>query len=142
MHRNHNTSVHNLVPIIISGVDRKFKTPLLVTSELKQYHRSFNFTRIKLFKNGSFLIVGNTPEDCAILQNESKMKAALGPNVKVSLPQACQSAKKQSQKVLIKGVSTDIKQEEFENMLTQSKSTFAKAKRFISKKVVCLCTCF
>ena len=39
------------------------------------------------------------------------MKAALGLNVKVSLPQAFHSSKMQSHKVLVKGVSTDIKQE-------------------------------
>ena len=141
-HRTHhlhigtiNTSVHNLVPTMISGVDPKFKTTLLVTSELKHdNHPSFNCTRVKLFKNGDYLIVGDTPKDCAILQNESKMNAALGPNVKVSLPQTFHSARKQSHKVLVKGVSTDIKQEEFENMLTQNKTTFAKAERFISKR--------
>ena len=90
----HNKPVHNLVPIIISVVDPKFKTTLLVTSELKQYHPSFNCTRVKVFKNGNFLIVCDTPKDSAILQNESKMKAALGPNVKVSLPRAFHSAKK------------------------------------------------
>ena len=37
-------------------------------------------------------------------------------------------------KVLVKGVSTDIQQEEFENMLTQNKITFAEAARFISKR--------
>ena len=42
--------------------------------------------------------------------------------------------KKQGHKVLIKGVSTNIKQEEFENMLTQNKITFAKVERFISKR--------
>ena len=72
-HRNHNTSVHNLVSIIISGVDPKFKTTLPVASELKQYHPSFNCTRVKLFKNGNFLIVGDTLKDCAIPQNGSKM---------------------------------------------------------------------
>ena len=111
-HRNHNTSVNNLVPIIISGVDPKFKTALLVTSELKQYDPSFNCTRVKLFKNRNFVTVSNTPKDFAVLQNESKMNAALG---------------------LVKGVSTDIKQEEFENMLAQNKTTFAKVERFISK---------
>ena len=50
----HNKSVHNLVPITISGVDPKFKTTLPVTSELKQYHPSFNCTRVKLFKDGNF----------------------------------------------------------------------------------------
>ena len=138
----HNKSVHNLVPKIISGVDPKLKTTLLVTSELKLYHPSFNCNRVKLFKNGNFLIVDDTPKDCAILQNKSKMKAALGPNVKVSLPRAFQSAKKQSHKVLVKSVSIDIKQEEFENMLTQNKITFAKAERFIGKKVTHLCPCF
>ena len=44
------------------------------------------------------------------------------------------SAKQQSHKVSVKVVSTDIKQEEFENMLTENKITFAKAERFISKR--------
>ena len=44
------------------------------------------------------------------------MKAASGPNVRVSLPKAFHSARKQSHKVFVKGVSTNIKQEEFENM--------------------------
>ena len=35
---------------------------------------------------------------------------------------------------MVKGVSTDIKQEEFENMLIQNKTTFPKAERFISKR--------
>ena len=125
-HRNHNMSVHNPVPVIISGVDPKFKTTLLVTSELKQYHPSFNSTRVKLFKNGNFLTVGDTPKDCATLQDESKMKAALGPNVKVSLAQLFHSAKKLSHKVLAKGILTDIKQEEFENMLTQNKTNLCQ----------------
>ena len=106
-HRNHYTPVHNPVLIIISGVNPKFRTALLVTTEPKQYRPSFNCTRVKLFKNGNFLTVGDTPKDCAILQNESKMKVALGPNVKVSLPQAFHSAKKQSHKVLVKGISTN-----------------------------------
>ena len=62
------------------------------------------------------------------------MKAALDPDVKVSLPRAFHSAKNHGQKVLVKGVSPDIKQEEFENMLTQNKITFAKAESFISKR--------
>ena len=68
------------------------------------------------------------------------MKAALGQNVKVTLQQAYHSAKKQSHKVFVKGVSTDIKQEEFENMLTQSKTTFAKAS--LAREVARLCPCF
>ena len=52
------------------------------------------------------------------------MKAALGPNGKVSLPQAFHSAKKQSHKVLVKGVSTDIKQEEFENVMIDPKQNY------------------
>ena len=50
----HIMSVHNLVSIIISGVDPKFKATLLVTSELKQYHPSFNSTRVKLLKLETF----------------------------------------------------------------------------------------
>ena len=107
---------------------------MLLTSELKQYYPSFSCTRVELFRNGNSLVVGNTPEDCVILQIESKMKAALGPNVKVSLPKAYHTAKAQNYKVLIKGVSADIKREEFENMLNHNKITFAKAESFISKR--------
>ena len=54
------------------------------------------------------------------------MKAALDPNVKVSLPQAFHSAKKQSHKVLVKGISTDIKH--------PKQTNFAKAECFIGKR--------
>ena len=43
-------------------------------------------------KNNSFLIIGDTPRDVAILQSETKMKAGLGQNVKISLPKGYQSS--------------------------------------------------
>ena len=126
----HNTSVHNLVPIIISGVDPKFKTTLLVTSELKQYHPSFNCTRVKLFKNGNILIVGDTPMDFAILQNESKMKAASDPDVKVSLPRAFHSeVTKFCQRYIDWYITTRIWK-----YADPKQNYLCKAERFISKR--------
>ena len=38
-------------------------------------------------------MVGDSPRDAVILQSEPKMKAALGKNVRVSLPKAYQTTK-------------------------------------------------
>ena len=38
----------------------------------------------KALQKGDLLVVGDSPQDAVILQSESKMKAALGKNVRVS----------------------------------------------------------
>ena len=62
------------------------------------------------------------------------MKAALGQNVKVSLPKAFQTNKQQTKSLSVKGVPTDISDSEFKEFLDLNKITFAKAERLKSKK--------
>ena len=73
-------------------------------------------------------------QDVIILQNESKLKAALGKNVKVSLPKAFQTSKEQTKSLAVKGVPTDISENEFKEFLDLNKISYAKAERLKSKK--------
>ena len=62
------------------------------------------------------------------------MKAALGQNVKVSLPKAFQTNKQQTKWLAVEGVPTDISDSEFKESLDLNKITFAKAECLKSKK--------
>ena len=75
-------------------------------------------------------------QDVIMLQSESTMKAALGKNVKVSLPEAFQTNKVQTKSLAIKGVPTDITDTEFLEFLDLNKTNYAKAERLKSKKTV------
>ena len=46
--------------------------------ELRQYHPSLEVSSIKELPKRDFIIIGDSVQDMIILQNESKMKAALG----------------------------------------------------------------
>ena len=97
-----------------------------------------NSTRTSRFqrswkKNNSFLIIGDTPRDVAILQSETKMKACLGQNVKISLPKAYQSSQPKKS-LVIKGVPAEVSEQEFKEFLDLNKINYAKAERLISKK--------
>ena len=59
--------------------------------ELRQFHPSLKISQIKELSKRNFLIIWDSVQD--ILQSESKMKAALVKNVKVSLPKALQTKK-------------------------------------------------
>ena len=61
---------------------------------------SLKISRIKELPKGDFVAIGDPMQDVIISQNESKMKAALGKNVKISLPKAFQTSKEQT-KVLL-----------------------------------------
>ena len=74
------------------------------------------------------------PQDVVILQNESKMKAALGKNVRISLPKAYQTSQKQNKCLAVKGVPTDITEADFKEFLDLKKISYAKAERLKSKK--------
>ena len=78
---------------IISGFDEKLKSWRKLTGELRQYHPGLKIPTIKEFPKGDFLAIGDSLQDVTILQNENKMKAALGKNVKISLPKAFQISK-------------------------------------------------
>ena len=69
-----------------------------------------------------------------ILQNESKMKAALGQKVQVSLPEAFQTSKVQNKRIAVKELPADITETEFKEFLDLNKINYAKAERLKSKK--------
>ena len=73
-------------------------------------------------------------QDIIILQNESKMKAAPGKNVKTSLQKAFQTSKEQTKSLAVKGVPNDITDIEFKEFLDLNKTSYAKAERLKSKK--------
>ena len=76
----------NTIPVIFSGIDAKFQNWRSIMGELRQHHPSLKISQIKELTKGGLLVVGDSPQDALILQNESKMKAALGKNVRISLP--------------------------------------------------------
>ena len=122
----------NQVPIIFRDADAKFKSVKQVMSELSQYLPELRVSRVKDLPNQSFLIVGNTPRDVVILQSESKMKACLGKNLKISLPRAYQNQTK-SKTLVVKGVPTEFTDEEFNQVLDHNKISYAKAEHMQSK---------
>ena len=102
--------------------------------ELRQCHPSLKVSSIKELPKGDFIVIGDSVQDMFILQNESKMKAALGQKVQVSLPKAFQTSKTQNKRLAIKGIPTDITETEFKEFLDLNKINYAKAERLKSKK--------
>ena len=102
--------------------------------ELRQHHPSLKISKVKALAKGDLLVVGDSPQDAVILQTESKMKAALGKNVRVSLPKAYQTTQTKKKCLAVKGVPTDITANEFTEFLDLNKITYAKAERLKSKK--------
>ena len=110
--------------------------------ELRQHHPSLRISKVKALQKGDLLVVGDSPQDAVILQSESKMKAALGKNVRVSLPAAYQITKQKNKCLVVKGVPTDLTDEEFKEFLGLNKISYAKAERYKSKKTAGSCQCF
>ena len=127
------SSIKNVIPVILSDVDPKFSTKVKLMSELKQFHLHIKVSKFLEKKNNSFLIIGDTPRDVAILQSENKMKACLGQNVKISLPKAYQTSQPKKS-LVIKGVPAEVSEQEFKEFLDLNKINYAKAERLISKK--------
>ena len=127
-------SYKNQIPVILSGTDDKFQTCRQVMGELRQHHPSLRISKVKALKKGDLLVVGDSPQDAIILQSEPKMKAALGKNVRVSLPTAYQITKQKNRCLVVKGVPTDITDEEFKEFLDLNKISYAKAERYKNKK--------
>ena len=128
------SSVKNKIPVIVSGVDEKFKNWRQLLGELRQYHPSLRINRIKELPKGDFLIIGDSVQDMIILQSESKMKAALGQKVKVSLPKTFQINEAHTKILVVKGVPTDITESEFKEFLDINKISYAKAEELKSQK--------
>ena len=85
--------------------------------ELRQYRPSLKVSQIKELPKGDYLVIGDSMQYVIILQSKTKMKAALGKNVKVSLPKAFQTNKTQTKSLAIKGVPTNIMKKNFKNSL-------------------------
>ena len=119
----------NKTPLIATGIDPNFKTPIQIMSELRQYHPSLRVLQIKQTKNG------DTPKDFNILQSEAKMKQVFRGNVKVTLPRSYHSADASKSKILVfKGVSINITVNDFKELLDFNKITHAEAERMKSKR--------
>ena len=101
---------------------------------MRQFHPGLKVSQIKELPKGDFLINGDSVQDVLILQSENKMKAALGQNVKVSLPKVFQTNKQQAKSLAVKGVPSDISDSEFKEPLGLNKINFSKAERLKSKK--------
>ena len=84
----------NQIPVILSGIYAKYQTWRQVMGELRKHHPNLKISKVKALAKGDLLVVGDSPQDDVILQTESKMKAALGKNVRVSLPKAYQTTQK------------------------------------------------
>ena len=110
-------STENLISVILSGVNEQFRNWRKLMGELRQFHPSLKISQVKELSKGNFLIIMDSVQDVIILQGESKMKAALGKNVKVSLPKAFRTNKVQTKSFAIKGVPTDITDSEFTEFL-------------------------
>ena len=68
------SSYKNKIPVIISGVDNKFKNWRQLMCKLRQYHPSLKVSSIKELPKGDFIVIGDSVQDIIILQNESKMR--------------------------------------------------------------------
>ena len=124
----------NTIPVIISGVDDKIKTRRQLMGELRRYHPGLKVSSIKALPKGDFVIVGDLLQDVIISQSETKMKAASGQKVKISLPKAFQTNKVPTKSLAVKGVHTDITEADFKEFLDLNKIGYAKAERLKSKK--------
>ena len=124
----------NKTPLIATGIDPKFNTPIKIMSELRQYHPNLRVLQIKQTKNG-WIFIGDTHKDFAILQSEPKMQQVFGKKVKMSLPKSYHSADAKKDKILVfKGVSNNITLEDFKQLLDFNKITHAEAERMKSKR--------
>ena len=123
-----------MIPVIINGVNDKIKTWRQLMGELRQYHPGLKVSSIKALPKGDFVLVGDSLQDVIILQSETKMKAALGQKVKISLPKAFQTNKVSTRSLAVEGVPTDITEADFKEFLDLNKISYAKAERLKSKK--------
>ena len=98
---------------------------------MRQFHPSLKISQIKELPKGDFLVIGDSVQDVIVLQSESKMKAAPGKNVKVSLRLP---NKVQTKSLAIKRVPTDITDIEFLEFLDLNKISYAKAERLKKQK--------
>ena len=117
----------NKTPLIATGIDPKFNTPIKIMSELRQYHPKLRVLQIKQTKNG-WIFTGDTPKDFAILQSEPKMQQVFSKKVRVSLPKSYHSADAKKDRILVfKGVSNNTTLDDFKQLLDFNKIAHAEA---------------
>ena len=110
--------------------------------ELRQHHPSLKISKAKALQKGDLLVAGDSLQDAIIPQSESKMKAALGKNVWVSLPKAYKITKQKNQCLVVKGVNTDLTEEDFKELLDQTKYHMPRLNATKAKKTAGSCQCF
>ena len=132
--RPKSSRIPNKIPVILSGFGSQFKSWRNVMGKLRQHHPGLKVSQVKELPKGDLLIIGDSMQDMLILQNETKMKAALGKNVRISLPKAYQINSSQNKCLAVKGVPTDISEADFLDFLNLNKISYAKAEHLKSKK--------
>ena len=102
--------------------------------EMRQHHPSLRISKVKALQKGDLLVVGDSPQDALILQSEPKIKAALGKNVRVSLPKAYQITKQKNKCLVVKGVPTDLTDEDFKEFLDLNKNLVRQGRTLEKQK--------
>ena len=124
----------NKTPLIATGIDPKFNTPIKIMSELRQYHPNLRVLQIKQTKN-SWIFMGDTPKDFAILQSEPKIQQVFGKKLRCHFQGHTTLQTQKKDKILVfKGVSSNITIEDFKQLLDFNKITHAEAERMKSKR--------
>ena len=92
----------NRTLLIATGIDPKFNTSIRIMSELRQYHPSLGVFQIKQSEKG-WIFIGDTPNNFAILQSETKMKYFSGQKLtcRTSLPKSYCSEDASKSKFLV-----------------------------------------
>ena len=124
----------NKTPLIATGIDPKFNTPIKIMSELRQYHPN-----LKSFTNQAdkkwLDFHRRYSQRFRHPAEEPKMQQVFGKTVKMSLPKSYHSADAKKDKILVfKGVSNNITLEDFKQLLDFNEITHAEAERMKSKR--------
>ena len=131
-----------MIPVIISGVEEKFKSWRKLMGELRQHHPRHKISTIKELPKGDFLAIGDSLQDVTVLQNEKKMNAVLGKNVKISFSKAFQISKEQIKSLPVKGVPTDMTDNEFKESLNLNKYRTPRLNDRKAKRTIEFSHCF
>ena len=98
-------------------------------NKLRQYYSNLRVFRIKQTQNG-WIFIGDIPQDFSILQSEPKMQHVFWKSIQVSLPKLYHIADATKGKILVfKGLSNNVKIEDFKELLDFNKITHPEAER-------------
>ena len=54
------STLTNKIPVVLSGIDKRFKTWRSVMGELRQYHPSLKVLQVKELPKGNLLVIGDS----------------------------------------------------------------------------------